>query len=75
MPVKVKGKPYYLISEVSQLSGVSKRTIYCWIDQGIVSCGQWRNRNGWRLFTEEDIDELKTEAERVQMEIVSGKYR
>ncbi|MFC2027929.1 MerR family transcriptional regulator [Chloroflexota bacterium] len=73
MPTKVKGKTYYLISEVSRMSGVSKRTIYRWIHNGIISGGQWRDRKGWRLFAEEDITELISKAEKVQLAVpVSG---
>jgi len=62
MPVEIKGTVYYKITESSQLSGVSKSTIHRWIREGIITGGKLRNRNGWRLFTEEDIAEIKAEA-------------
>ena len=75
MPMIIRGKSYYLLSEASQLSGVSKRTVYRWMHQGIISGRQLRNRNGWRLFTIEDIAKIQSEAERVRKESGSGKYR
>ena len=68
MPMKVAGKSYHLVSEASQLSGVSIRTIYRWMHKGIITGGKLRNRKGWTLFTEEDIAEIKTKAEKARKE-------
>ena len=68
MPMKVRGKSYHLVSETSQLSGVSVRTIYRWMHKGIITGGKLQNRKGWTLFTEEDITELKAKAEKVRKE-------
>ena len=68
MPVEVEGKTYYKVSEASQLSGVSRSTIHRWIHEGITTGGKLRNRNGWRLFSEEDIAEIKAEAGKVWKE-------
>ena len=68
MPIEIDGTIYYKVSEASQLSGVSKSTIYRWMHEGIITDGKLRNRNGWRLFTEEDVAEIKAEAEKVLME-------
>ena len=62
MSVEIDGTTYYKVSEASQLSGVSISTVHRWIREGIITGGKLRNRNGWRLFSEEDIAEIKTEA-------------
>ncbi len=64
MAVKVAGRSYYIVSEVSQLSGVNIRTIYRWMHKGIITGGKLQNRKGWTVFTEEDIAEIKTKAEK-----------
>ena len=63
MPVVVAGRSYYLLSEASRLTGVSKPTIYRWMHQGIITGGRLQNRRGWTLFTEEDIAEIKVRSE------------
>lgn len=68
MPVEVAGRSYYVVSEVSQLCGLSRSTVCRWIREGIITGGKLRNRNGWRLFTEGDVAEIKAEAEKVWME-------
>ncbi|NQT74453.1 MAG: MerR family transcriptional regulator [Chloroflexi bacterium] len=68
MPVEIEGQTYYKVSEASQLSGMSRSTIHRWIHEGIITGGKLRNRAGWRLFSEEDITEIKAEAGRVWKE-------
>ena len=68
MSVEIDGTTYYKVSEASQLSGVSISTVHRWIREGIITGGKLRNRNGWRLFTKEDVDAIKAEAERVWKE-------
>jgi len=68
MPMKASGKSYHFVSEASQLSGVSRSTIYRWIHAGIITGGRLQNRKGWTLFTQEDIAELKAKAEIVRLE-------
>lgn len=68
MPVEIEGQTYYKVSEASQLCGLSKSTIHRWIYGGIITGGKLRNRNGWRVFSEEDIAEIKAEADKVWKE-------
>lgn len=63
MPMTVAGRSYYLLSEVSQLTGVSRSTIYRWMHQGLIAGGRFQDRRGWTLFTEEDMAEIKVRSE------------
>lgn len=44
--------------------GISSRTLTRWINEGIIDDVELRDRNGWKLFSEEEIKKLKAEANR-----------
>jgi excisionase family DNA binding protein len=66
MPIKIRGAEYYRTSEAAQIAGISRSTLLRWIDDGIVKDESRRDRRGWRLFTQADIDRLQEEAGRVK---------
>ena len=67
MPVSVNGKNYYRTAEVYRLIGISRNTLYRWLDHGVLGESELRDRRGWRLFTECDIEMLKSETERITL--------
>ncbi len=64
MPVIMNGGTYYRTNEVYHMIGISRTTLYRWLKQGILNEAKYRDRRGWRLFTEEEIAEMKAEANR-----------
>jgi excisionase family DNA binding protein len=66
MPVKIRGEAYFRTSEAAQIAGISRSTLLRWIDDGIVKDESRRDRRGWRLFTQADIDRLQEEAGKVK---------
>jgi hypothetical protein len=62
MPVEIRGKRYYRTNEAVKMAGVSKSTLFRWIDTGIFKDDLVRDRRGWRLFSHEDVARLKKEA-------------
>lgn len=62
MPVKMNGHSYYKTSEVCEMVGISKSTLLRWIREGSVTDAEYRNRKGWRLFSQADLDRLITES-------------
>ena len=62
--VVIKNKTYYLTSEACEMSGISRGTLFRWIREGIVPDVQLKDRNGWRLFTKEEVNKLKAEAQK-----------
>jgi excisionase family DNA binding protein len=66
MPVKIRGEAYYRTSEAAQIAGISRSTLLRWIDDGIVKDESRRDRRGWRLFTQADINRLQEEAGKVK---------
>jgi DNA-binding transcriptional MerR regulator len=66
MPVEINGRTYYRTNEVCQIVGISKSTLFRWIKKNVVMEAEYRDRKGWRLFTEDELDMLVTEAARIQ---------
>ena len=65
MSVTVNGQTYYRTTEVCRLVGISRTTLFRWLKDGIFEEAQHRDRRGWRLFTEDELDKLKTEANQI----------
>ena len=53
---------HYRLSQVARLIGVAPITLKRWLLSGRVAEVQ-RDRNGWRLFTEADIERIRRYAE------------
>jgi len=66
MPVKLNGRTYYRTAEVCQIVGIGRSTLFRWIRQNVVKEAQYRDRKGWRLFTEDDLRRLAAESSRIQ---------
>ena len=62
---------YYRTLEACHMAGVSRATLFRWLKAGILEDVMPRDRKGWRLFTENDINRIKSEATRV---ISSGAF-
>lgn len=66
MPVELNGRTYYRTAEVCQIVGIGRSTLFRWLRQNVVKEAQYRDRKGWRLFTEEDLRSLAAESSRIQ---------
>jgi len=64
MPIELRGEVFYRTAEACRMAGISKATLFRWLSIGIVEDVQNRDRRGWRLFTELDINRLKAETNR-----------
>ena len=65
MPITVNGQTYYRTNEVYRMVGISRSTLFRWLKQGISRETEHRDRRGWRLFSGDEIDEIRAEANRV----------
>lgn len=65
MPVVIDGKRYYWSLELCRKASVSRSTLLRWLKEGILK-EPIRDRRGWRIFNEEDLDKIKTEVERTR---------
>ena len=64
MPVEINGKIYFRTLEVCRKTGISRATLFRWLKEGIVEAPN-RDRRGWKLFGENDINKITMEANRV----------
>ncbi len=65
MPVTLNGRKYYRTAEVCRMVGISRTTLFRWLTEGTLNEPEHRDRRGWRLFTEEEICNMETEANRI----------
>jgi len=65
MAIIVDGQTYYRTSEACKKAGVSKATFLRWLKAGVLEDVSHTDRRGWRLFTEADINRVKTEANKI----------
>jgi len=61
MTVTINQKTYYTTAEACKMAGTNRNTLLRWIREGRFSDVRNRDRNGWRLFTADDIRRLKSE--------------
>ena len=65
MPVTLSGRKYYRTAEVCRKVGISRTTLFRWLTEGIFSEPEHRDRRGWRLFTEDEVNKMEAEANRI----------
>jgi predicted site-specific integrase-resolvase len=63
MSIAINGKTYYRTAEVCQLVGISRNTLFRWLKRSYPGTNSRRDRRGWRLYTKDEINKLKAEAE------------
>lgn len=66
MPVTINDQRYYRTAEVCLAVGIGKSTLFRWIKEGITKEAEYRDRKGWRLFTEDEINKLMAEVNRIR---------
>lgn len=65
MPVVIDGETYYRTAEACSLAGISKATLFRWLREDGQIDAKYRDRRGWRLFTEEEVEGLRKQANQV----------
>lgn len=67
MTVNMRGQTYYRTAEVCSLAGISRSTLFRWLRRGILNDVSHRDRRGWRLFTDRDIDRITDESNKIRI--------
>jgi len=60
MPILVDGQNYYRTVEVCRMTGISRNTLFRWLKAGMICEPTRRDWRGWRLFTQAQVDRLKS---------------
>lgn len=63
MIIQIGSQIYYSTAEVCRIVGISRNTLFRWLKKDYRNTGSRRDRRGWRLFTEEEVNQIKTGAE------------
>ena len=67
MPVKINGAEYYRTNEACILAGITKNTFLRWVSNDAYKDVPHRDRRGWRLFTQEDVERLTREVNKIKI--------
>ena len=65
MPLEINGQTYYQTSEALRLIGISRTTFYRWLKEDKIKDAGQKDRNGKRLFSENDIRQIKEYTETI----------
>jgi DNA-binding transcriptional MerR regulator len=66
MPLKIDGQTFYNTKEACRLAGANRDTLMRWVRQNTFTDVEYRDRNGWRLFTDDDIQRLKARINHIE---------
>lgn len=67
MPVEINGQIYYRTLEACKKTGISRATLLRWLKTGTPG-NLHRDTRGWRLFTEENLEEIRVKANKIEIE-------
>ena len=73
LPVIINGQTYYRTAEACRMARISKNTFLRWVREEIFADVELRDRRGWRLFTNDDLDRLKAEVHKVHKNQIAQK--
>ena len=71
MAIVSRGVTYYRTTEAARYAGISRSTLLRWLSQGRVVLAERRDRNGWRVFSQEDIGAITAAAQQID-EVIEG---
>ncbi len=66
MSVVIDGQKFYRTGEACRMAGTSRMTFLRWVRQEKFEDVPCRDLNGWRLFSEKEINHLKARINRLQ---------
>ena len=64
MATPIRNRPYYRTTEACKMAGISRSTVLRWFRSNTIKDVTHRDRRGWRLFTEADIERIRYEADK-----------
>jgi len=67
MSREINGQKYYTATEVCREVAISRPTLFRWLKRGVLT-RLYKDRRGWRMFTEDDLRKIQSEAGRIKVE-------
>jgi DNA-binding transcriptional MerR regulator len=67
MPLKLDDRTFYNTREACKIVGTNRDTFLRWVRQKKFTDVEHRDRNGWRLFTEDDLQRLKAHVNHIEI--------
>ena len=61
MPIRFNGQIFYRTLEVCKKAGISRSTLIRRFEDGTLADTMHRDKNGWRLFCDADIERVISE--------------
>jgi DNA-binding transcriptional MerR regulator len=52
------GQSFFFAHEAAKMAGISKATLLRWVEQQLIRDAERRDRNGWRLFSEAEVEAI-----------------
>ena len=65
MPLIIADKKYYRTQEALTLMGLPRSTFFKWLKEERIKDAQYKDINGWRLFSDEEIKKVKKYKEKL----------
>jgi DNA-binding transcriptional MerR regulator len=59
VPFNIDGKTVFRIGEALREASVSRATFFRWVREGLIPDTEFRDRNGRRVFTSDEVEQLK----------------
>ena len=66
MSVLINNQTYYMIAEACTMARTNRNTLLRWIREGRYVDVKIRDRNGWRLFSIDDIERLRCQLNKIE---------
>jgi DNA-binding transcriptional MerR regulator len=70
MPLIIKGETYFRTHEVCRIAGISKSTLFRWLEENVLDGPTERDWRGWRLFTHSQIEKIKSRTTEYPREVL-----
>ena len=67
MAVQINQDTYFTIAEACKMAGTNRNTLLRWIREGRFPDVRNRDRNGWRIFTADDVTRLKSKVNEIKL--------
>ena len=73
MPTEIDGQLYYRTAEVCRYLGITRNTLFRWLQKGVIDGVEYRDWRGWRLFTTAQVEAIKAKTSHVSTRLLQKK--